>query len=403
MLNDLRFAFRALRNQPSFVLVAVCSLAIGIGANTAVYSFADTLLLRPMPVWKPSQVVDVTQATDGSLGASTSVSYPDYVDLRSQNGSFSAVVASALAPFGLAPDHKTQPRALMSMFVSGNFFDAMRVAPQLGRGFAPREDAVPGRDAVVVLSHSLWTSDFASDSNIVGRKVVLNGVDFTVIGVAPEQFTSFGQFKPAMYVPLAMAVRLWEPAMLTDRARRWLDVRARLKPGVSLQQAGADVSRITAALRRSYPATDSSLHLRAETELQLRAEQSPPDTALVIMLGLLALCVLLIACANVAGLLVSRSAGRAREIAVRLAIGGSRSALIRQLLIENLYIAIAGGSVGLLIALGATRFFNSLPIDMPVDFNFRLDDRALLFTFAISVLSTLLFGLARHCAVRNWI
>ena len=182
---------------------------------------------------------------------------------------------------------------------------------------------------------------------------------------------------------------------LTKRDVRWLDVKGRLKPGVEIPQATADVSAIATALRSMYPKVDQNLRLKVETEFQLRAERSPPDTALLIMLVLLAICVLLVACANVAGLLLSRSTVRAREIALRLAIGAGRGALIRQLLIENLLLAIGGGAAGLVITFAAVQFFNTLPLptDIPVNLNFRLDDRALLFTLAIAIASTFLFGL----------
>ncbi len=395
MLKDLRYAFRTLRKNPAFVLIAISSLAIGIGANSAIYSLADAMLLRALPVPEPSRVVTVNPISSGLFGGTESISYPDYVDLRDRNRTFAGLVASTSASFGFAPDRATQPRVRYGMFVSGNLFHVLGVEPALGRGFLPSEDQAPGRDAVVVLSHDLWVGDFGAKPSVIGQKIWLSGTEFTIIGVTPEKFTGLGEIKPSLFVPLAMAAKLWTPEHLTQRDRAWLEVRGRLKPGTGIQQAHADIEAIAAALRRMYPKTDANLRLAVQTELQVRAQRSPPDTMLLVMMGLLALCVLLIACANVAGLLLSRAAARAREIAVRLAVGANRKSLVRQLLIENLLLALAGGAAGLLIALGAVQFFSSIPIptDVPIDLNIQLDKNALLFTAAVAVISTFVFGL----------
>lgn len=396
MINDLRYAFRILRKNPGFVAVAILSLAIGIGANSAIYSFADTFLLRPLPIMKPSQVVTVDAEMPGILGSNNNViSYPDYVDLRDRNHTFDGLIASSFSGFGFAPDRSIQPRIKYGMSVSGNFFKVLGIEPTLGRGFLPDEDRVAGRDAVAVLSHDLWVNEFAANPAAVGRKIQLDGIEFTVVGVAPEAFTGMSMLKPALYVPLAMSDALSQTHNLQKRDVRWLELRGRLKSGVGISQAAADVSSIANALRGMYPKEDENLKIKVETEFQLRAQSSPPDTALVIMLGVLAVCVLLVACANVAGLLLSRATVRAREMAVRLAVGSSRWLLIRQLFTENLLLALGGGLAGLAVAVGAVKFFNSLPLptEVPVDLTFRLDERALWFTFAVAVASTFLFGL----------
>jgi predicted permease len=395
MFKDLRYAVRILRKNPGFAIVAVCSLAIGIGANSAIYSFADALLLRPLPVLEPSRVVTINALSSGTFGASSAISYPDYVDLRDRNRTFDGLIATAYSSFGFASSLGTQPRMKFGMFVSGNFFQVLGVTPQIGRAFRPDEDKASGKDAVVVLSHDLWTVEFAKNPAISGQHLWLNGTEFTIIGVAPETFPGLGQLKPALFVPLAMSATLGSTNNLNQREIRWLDVKGRLKPALGIAQARADVEAITAALRSTYPKTDENLRLKVETEFQLRAERSPPDTTLLVMLSVLALCVLLVACANVTGLLLSRSTIRAREIALRLAVGANRGSLIRQLLLENLLLALAGGAAGLLIAMGAVAFFNTLPIptDIPVDLSIHLDRRALLFTLAAAVCSTFLFGL----------
>ncbi len=395
MFRDLSYAFRILAKNPGFAAVAICSLAIGIGANSAIYSFADGMLLRPLPVAEPSRILSISPLASTVLGANSSISYPDYVDLREKNHTFDGLIASALSSFGFSADRHTQPRRQFGMFVSGNFFQVLRVTPQVGRAFRADEDKVDGKDAVVILSHDLWVSEFGKDPSTVGRNLWLNGIEFTVIGVAPETFPGLGLFKPALYIPMAMSGSLGETNNLTKRDVRWVEVKGRLKPGVGVAQANADIESIATALRGLYPKIDENLKLKAETQLQLRTEQDPPDAGLVVMLGLLGLCVLLVACANVTGLLLSRSTIRMREIALRLAVGASRLSLIRQLLLENLLLALAGGAAGLLLAMGGIEFFNSIPIppEVPLDFTFRLDERALLFTLAAALLSTLVFGL----------
>lgn len=395
MLKDLLYAIRMLWKNPGFVAVAVCSLAIGIGANSAVYSLANALVLRPLAVKQPSRIITISPASSGSFGIHSVISYPDYADLRDRNRTFEGVLASSDAQFGFAPDRHTQPRMKFGMFVSGNFFKVLGIEPTIGRGFRKEEDQVAGRDAVVVLSHELWRGEFGGDPSVIGRKIWLTGTEFTVIGVAPQSFRGLEEVKPALYAPLAMAAALWDSKHLTQRDIPWLDVKARLKPGIGLAQAQADITSIAAALRKMYPKADDNLQLKAETEFEVHVKQSGPDTGFVVMLALLAVCVLLVACANVAGLLLSRSTVRAREIAVRLAVGAGRWSLVRQLLIENFLISAAGAIAGLGVASGVDAFFNTLPLptDVPVDLSARLDGGALTFTLCIAVASTFLFGL----------
>ncbi len=395
MFRDLIYAFRILAKNPGFAAVGICSLAIGIGANSAIYSFADGLLLRPLPVAEPSRVLSISPVTSAFFGTDSSISYPDYVDLRDKNHMFEGLIATSFASFGFAADRHTQPRRQFGMFVSGNLFQVLHVTPQLGRAFRPEEDNVAGKNAVVVLSHDLWVSEFGKDPSVPGRSLWLNGTEFTIIGVAPETFPGLGQVKPSLYVPLAMSATLGATNNLVKRDVRWLDVKGRLKPGEGVEQANADVESIATALRGMYPKIDENLKLKAETQIQLRTEQDPPDAGLVFMLGALGLCVLLVACANVTGLLLSRSTMRMREIALRMAVGASRFSLVRQLLLENLLLALAGGGAGLLLAMGGIAFFNSIPLptEVPLDMSFRLDQRALLFTLSAAVLSTFVFGL----------
>lgn len=396
MLKSLRQAFRMLRNNLGFSLVAVCSLAIGIGATSAMFSFADALLLRPLPVYQPGSILAVTMANSSAFGTNNAVSYPDYKDFRDRNRSFDGLAAASYATFGFSPDRAMLPHMKFGLFVSGNFFRVLGVEPAVGRGFRDNEDQAEGRDAVVVLGHDFWMSQFGGSANAIGSKIRLNGIDFTIVGVAPERFTGIDTFlRPALFVPLAMSAQTGQNNNLTKRDVRWLIVKGRVKPGVSTAQAQADLSAIAAQLERMYPQTNQNQRVQVQTEFQLRAQQSPPNVALVEMLILLSLCVLLVACANVAGLLLSRARVRAKEIAVRLAIGAGRGTLIRQLLLENLLLALIGGVLGIAIAYAGGQYFSRLPIpsDLPIVFTVGIDERVLWFTLCISVLSTVLFGL----------
>ena len=396
MLTSVKHAFRVLRKDPGFTAVAICSMAIGIGATSAMFSFADAMLMRPLPIVEPDRVVAISTTTSGAF-ANATISYPDYVDLRDRNRTFEGLVAGAWGQFGFSPNSQTLPRMKYGLFVSGNLFRVLGVEPALGRGFRPDEDKAEGRDAVVVLGHDFWMSQFGASRSVLGSHVRLNGIEFTVIGVAPEHFTGVDQFlRPALFVPLAMSPRMAQQSSLHKRDVRWLFIKGRLKPGVGMDQAQADIASISKGLQKTYPETDRDQQLRVETELQVRIDQAPPMAAFVGMLVLLGLCVLAVACANVAGLLLSRSRARSREIAVRLAIGAGRGSLVRQLLFENLLVAVAGGVAGVFVAYAGTEFFNtfSFPSDLPIAIKAAVDGRVLLFTLAVSVVSTLFFGLA---------
>ncbi len=393
-----------LRNNPVFTIVAVCSLAIGIGATSAMFSFADALLLRPLPVMEPSSVVAVSTASSAAFGANNAISYPDYVDFRDRNRSFEGLLAYSYGTFGFSPDQATLPKMKFGLFVSGNFFRVLGVEPSLGRGFRSSEDQAEGRDPVIVISHDFCVTQFGANPSVLGSKVRLNGIDFSIVGVAPEHFTGVDQYlRPALFVRIAMSPRvspqnsfnLGHENNLDRRDVRWLTLKGRLKPGVTVAQAQADLTAIVSQLQKTYPQSNRNQRITVETELQLRVQQSPPNTAMVGMLILLALCVLLVACANVAGLLLSRARARSREIAIRLAIGAKRSSLIRQLLLENLLLAIGGGVAGIAVAYGGVKFFSSLPIpsDLPIVLAVQLDRRVLFFTLVVCILSTLLFGL----------
>lgn len=395
MLKSLRHALRLLRKAPGFTLVSICSLAIGIGATSSMFSFADALIMRPLPVLEPGRIAAVTTSTN-ELFSNTALAYPDYRDYRDNNRSFDGLLAAAGSQFGFKPNPTALPKLTFGTYVSGNFFRVLGVQPALGRGFLESEDQAVGRDAVVVLGHDYWVSQFNASPSAVGSTIWINSVPMTVVGVAPESFTGIDQFvKYSMFIPFAMSPRLSGANNLEKRDVRWLAVKGRLKPGVTIAQAAADLHGIGNRLEQMYPETNRNRNVDVQTELQMRVRQSPPNAALVVMLLLLALCVLLVACANVTGLLLSRARARSREMAVRMAIGAGRGALIRQLLLENLILALAGGLLGVAVAYAGTSFFNSIPIpvDVPLAYHVSVDQRMLLFTIAASLISTFLFGL----------
>lgn len=397
MLPSINHAFRMLRKDPVFTAVAIFSLAIGVGATASMFSFADAMLLRPLPIREPDRVLAINTVVSAQFGQNPPISYPDYIDLRDRNRTFDGVVAASYAFFGFSPNPNTLPRMQWGLYVSGNFFRVLGVEPVLGRSFRPDEDEVDGRDPVVVLGHDFWVGQFGASPSVLGSRIRLNGIQFSVIGVAPAHFTGIDTImRPQLFVPLSMSPRMIQQNYLHNRDFGWLFIKGRLKPGVGLDQAQADIGALSDELQKMHATANRNHRLRVETELQMRVAQGPEVTGMVVMLAILGVAVLLVACANVAGLLLSRARARSREIAIRLAIGAGRIALIRQLLLENLLVAVAGGVAGVFMADAMADFWRRIPIpsDVPIIFDIGVDRRVLLVTLIASVLSTLLFGLA---------
>jgi predicted permease len=399
--QDVRYGVRLLAATPGFTSIAVVSLAIGIGANCAIFSFADALLLRPLPVARPGAVFTVgSNSTVEAFGISSLVSsYPDYVDIRDRGKSYDGLVAFRYVTVGVATDPNATPRLRMGVMASSNLFAVMGVEPTIGRGFRPEEDQVPGRDAVVVLGRTLWEQAFGSDPGVLGRSLRINGQPFTVIGVAPPGFTGLDQFvRSDFFVPIMMTPRLIndpQAGSLEARDARNLTLKGRLKAGASQAIAQSELTAIATDLERAYPDTNRNRRFLIRTELQSRIAQDPPDAMLTAMLSTLALAVLLVACANVAGLLTSRAPARAREMALRLAIGAGRGRLVRQLVTESLLIALAGGVLGLGVGYAGMTLFRQIeiPTDLPIALGFQMDRRALMFSLIVAVGSAMLFGL----------
>jgi predicted permease len=398
--RDLCYAARGAARSPGFAAVCVLSLALGVGANCAMFIFVDALLLRPLAIPRSGEVVAVHET---SLRSGTSpASYPDYLDLRDRSTSFDGLMAFENVNIGFASRAGAVAHTKDGQMVSANYFDVVGASPVLGRAFLPEENRVPGRNAVVILSHGMWASEFGSDKAIINRQVWIGGVAFTVVGIMPARFVPVdddltdGQFD--YFVPLTMAPRVaTDPDMLRNRDIRELTVAGRLRPGVSVKQAQAEVSAIAASLAKEYPETNGDRQMAVQTVLNYRTTGFGGFTGLVVMI--LAGAVLLVACANVAGLLASRAAGRAREIAVRLTVGAGRLRLIRQLLTESLLLAVAGGVAGMGIGyiplmLLSRLAYQLIPDDVSFLTSLKLDERVVLFSMGLAVLSVFLFGLA---------
>ena len=399
-MQDVRYGYRILMKNPGFTLVGILSLAIGIGANCAAFSFADALLLRPPAIPRPGRVMTVGATSPTHISPILVASYPDYADLRDRSTSFEGLIAFTEAAVALADRPGTPSRPAIGLLVSGNFFSVLDVEPQLGRAFRPDEDEVPDRDAVLILGHECWEQQFGADPAVLGRTVRLNDIDFTVVGVAPRGFTGFDPFtRYQFYIP----IKTWpmiaaDPTRqpLDDRGWRRLTIKGRLKDGETLDRARTELSVIARDLERAYPGTNRNSGLAVRTELQNRLAQSPPAARLIVLLGLLAAAVLCAACANVAGLLTSRAPMRAREMALRMAIGADRSRVLRLLLTESVLLALAGGLMGLAVGYAGILLFRQfrIPTDLPIAAAFALDGRTLLVSSAVALASAVLFGLA---------
>ncbi len=416
-VQDLRFAVRQMRRSPAFVLTAVLTLALGVGANTAVYSLLDQALLRSLPVRAPEQLVVLSapgkawegHSSDHGAGQDKSFSYPMYRDLRDQAKVFDGLIATAPAPVGITHDRTSEVGD--AEIVSGNYFSVLGVAPALGRVLSPADDGAPGANPAVVLSHHYWTTHLGADPNVVGKAIALNGRSFEVIGVTPENFQSavWGQ-TPDLFVPMSMldAVIPGKGKRLTDHTDRWMNIIGRLRDGETTAQAEAGVAPLWHALRaeelkalghRSARFVDGFLtHSPLLIEPGARGlsySRSSLETPLLAVMAMASL-VLLLAAVNVASLLLVRSAARVQEFAVRYAMGARSGRILQQLLIEGALIGLLGGAAGMLLAPAAMRLLvrQMTAVDETSAFHATLNARLFLFGLAVALAVSLLFSLA---------
>ncbi|MEZ5317809.1 MAG: ABC transporter permease [Vicinamibacterales bacterium] len=398
-VDDAHYALRSLRRTPGLTLFVVMTLALGIGMTVTPFSMADALVFRPYPVPHPGNVV--TLVGTSRENRFDLFSHREYLDIRANTTSYDDVLAStALVAVGFSPDVGMPARVRTAMMVSGNYFRALDVEPTLGRAFRDDEDAVRGRDAVAVLGPDFWRHEFDGDPSVVGRTIRLNGRAFTVIGVAPEAFTGMLLFsRPDVYVPLAMADAFStnpRKDFFRDRDDREVSVKARLKSGVSLASARSELAALATRFERDYPEETADRGAAVRTRIEMRTQGDAVEWKFAVIFSVLGIVVLLVACTNVAGLLLSRARTRRREIAVRLALGAGRFRLIRLLLTESLILGCAGGLGGLAVGYGGITLLRrfSIPSELPVEIPFRMDGRMLTASLVLALGSALVCGLA---------
>jgi predicted permease len=395
-LRDLRLAARSWRRSPALAVAAVVTLAVALGANTALFSLVNAVLLRPLPgIAHADRLVNVHRRTaDGTtfLG----FSHPDYRDLRERTRALDGLAAFNGRGASLG-EGNGMPELVGIQLVSGNYFDVLGVRPLRGRLLSDADDAGPGASPVAVISHALWQRRFGGDPAVVGRKVRLNGFPFTVVGVGPEGFVGhFIGFPFEVWVPLAMAARAAPGEDLAWRDSDWLEVVGRLAPGRTLAEAQADLAGVMAGLAQEHP----DRHKGATTDVRrmtgIDDSLRGAVVSFVAALQVVGLLVLVIACVNLAGVLLARAAGRTREMAVRLALGAGRGALVRQLVAETAILLVAGGAAGIVLAVWAADLLHAFQpgFSLPLRFDLSLDARVVAFAIAMTAVAGAIFGLA---------
>ncbi len=389
--QDLRYGFRVLAKSPGFSLIAILTLALGIGANTAIFSVVNGVLLNPLPFHQPNQLVSMFQEIPNFKNGS--ISYPNFLDWRRMNTTFAGMAAYRSTGFNLSGNG--EPERLHGEMISAGFFEILGVNPIMGRTFTADEDRL-GANPTVMITEGLWQRKFGGRRDIIGQRMVLDDVGRTIVGVVPSRFhlriQNFQRGGPLndVYVPVG---EFNEPKFFGERGAGWgLDAIGRLKPGVTLQQAREDMGRVSRDLAAAYPEIDSD---KKANIISLKDEMvGDMRPILLILLGAVGF-VLLISCVNVANLLLARSTARQNEFAIRIALGAGQHRVIRQLLTESLLLALIGGALGLLVAkFGTTAALAAVPRTLSRSEDIGLDTRVLLFTLAISVLAGIIFGLA---------
>jgi predicted permease len=393
--QDLRYAWRTLAQMPGLATVIILSIALGVAANTTVFSVANGLLWSLLPVKDPGRLVMFSEGT--------SFSYPDYLDYRDQTSDiFEGGIAAHDPLIPASIGGAGAPERVWGQAVSGNYFAMLGLRMAAGRAVLPQEDMVLGRDAVVVLGHGLWMRRFGGDPKILNREVTLNGKPYTIVGVAPPGFEGTERGIVSEYwVPLAMAESIMPDMVLTgvDRNKRdihWLMLNARLKPGIPLAKAMAAVNVIERRIDDKYrPSEKHHQAVTLQTAGGLIAGSQTPANLLMIVLAVIVTALLLVVCANVGNLLLARAEARQKEIAMRMALGATRRRLVAQLLTESTLLALFGAGLGVLFATGAAHALSTfqLPLPLPIKFDFNIDPHVLVFAALLTPLTVVLFGL----------
>jgi predicted permease len=393
LFQDLRYGARMLRKNPGFTLVAVLTLALGIGANTAIFSVVNGVLLNPLPYPHPEQLVTLHESKPNfEFG---SISYPNFRDWRKDNRTFSSMAISRRIAFSLTGVGEAEQ--VRARFISSDFFSTVGVNPVLGRDFAPGEDEI-GAAPIALISAGFWKRKFGSSPDVLGKSLTLDGRNYTIVGVVPANFDLFLRSLQVaeIYVPIGQ----WSNPMLPKRgAGLGFHGIARLKPGVGIDKARADMSEVTRNLTAAYPDDDKGV---GASLIPLRQDMLGNVQPILLVLSAAVAFVLLIACVNVANLLLARSTGRSREFAIRTALGAGQGRILRQLLTESVLLALAGGALGLALAQWGTQAaLKHLPADLPRAAGIGLDARVLIFTAVVSLLAGTLFGLAPALKTRT--